>query len=187
MERYRLGPQCTLLLQQGDITRVATDAIVNAANARMLGGGGVDGAIHRAAGPQLLEACRRVPAERGLRCPTGQARITPGFRLPARHVIHTVGPIYARAQDPEALLSSAYRSSLALANEHGLQSVAFPAISCGVFGYPLDEAAEVALETCRAHCGTLEEIRFVLFGKGTMLAWRAAARALLPLAEDPAP
>ena len=187
MEQHRLGPECLLLLQQGDITRVATDAIVNAANARMLGGGGVDAAIHRAAGPQLLEACRRVPAVHGQRCPTGQARITPGFLLPARHVIHTVGPIYNRVPNPEALLGAAYRSSLALANQHGLRSVAFPAISCGVFGYPLDEAAEVALESCQAHSGALAEVRFVLFGRQTMKTWQQAARALLPPAGDLAP
>ncbi|HSN85079.1 MAG TPA: O-acetyl-ADP-ribose deacetylase, partial [Polyangiales bacterium] len=125
----------------GDLTQQAVDAIVNAANQKMLGGGGVDGAIHRAAGPELLEACRKVPEVRpGVRCPTGEARITPGFGLRARHVIHTVGPVYRGRPADAALLGSAYRSALELAVEHGLRSVAFPAISCGVYGYPLDEA-----------------------------------------------
>jgi len=131
----------------GDITALDVDAIVNAANERLLGGGGVDGAIHRAAGPELVEACRAIPELRpGVRCPTGESRITPGFRLPARHVIHTVGPIWrgGRASEPE-LLAGCYRSALALARQHRLRSIAFPAISCGVFGYPLDQAASVAV------------------------------------------
>lgn len=134
---------------RGDITRLHLDAIVNAANERMLGGGGVDGAIHRAAGPELLEACRSVPeVAPGVRCPTGEARITPGFRLPARRVIHTVGPVWRGGGHGEAdLLASAYRSSLALAVEHGLAAVAFPAISTGVYGFPADRAAEVAVRT----------------------------------------
>ena len=130
-----------------DITTLDVDAIVNAANERLLGGGGVDGAIHRAAGPELVEACRAIPELRpGVRCPTGESRITPGFRLPARHVIHTVGPIWrgGRAGEPE-LLAGCYRSALALARQHRLRSIAFPAISCGVFGYPLDQAASVAV------------------------------------------
>src|SRR3954471_5914887 len=116
---------------QADITTLAVEAIVNAANERMLGGGGVDGAIHRAAGPELVEACRQVPEVRpGVRCPTGEARITPGFRLPARYVIHTVGPVWRGGTENEpALLAACYRSSLVLAARHGLTSVAFPAIS----------------------------------------------------------
>lgn len=134
---------------RGDITRLGVDAIVNAANERMLGGGGVDGAIHRAAGPELLAACRAVPeVAPGVRCPTGEARITPGFALPARFVIHTVGPIWRGGDAGEpVLLASAYRSSLALAAEHGAASVAFPAISTGVYGYPADEAARIAVRT----------------------------------------
>src|SRR5688572_3091798 len=116
---------------QGDITTLDVDAIVNAANERMLGGGGVDGAIHRAAGPQLLEACRDVPEVRpGVRCPTGEARMTPGFRLPAHYVIHTVGPVWRGGTHGEpGLLASCYRNSLALARQHGIRSIAFPAIS----------------------------------------------------------
>ena len=124
-------------VERGDITKVEVDAIVNAANPIMLGGGGVDGAIHDAAGPELLDACRRVPAVNGIRCPFGEARITPGFALPARYVIHTVGPIYRRDPNPEATLRSAFASSLALARDHGLRSIAFPAISTGAYGFPL--------------------------------------------------
>lgn len=156
--------------KQGDITREDVDAIVNAANERMLGGGGVDGAIHRAAGRQLHEACLEVPEVRpGVRCPTGEARITPGFRLPARYVIHTVGPVYHGPQDAR-LLASAYRSSLELAAEKGLASIAFPAISCGVYGYPPREAAEVSLAVAREPW-PLEEIRFVLFSTEMLEIW----------------
>src|SRR6476469_6442108 len=130
---------------RGDLTKETVDAIVNAANPRMLGGGGVDGAIHRAAGPRLLEACRAVrEIEPGVRCPPGEARITPGFDLPARYVIHTVGPIYRGDGSDAAVLASAFRESLSLAVATSLRSVAFPAISCGVYGYPLAEAADVA-------------------------------------------
>ena len=133
---------------QGDITTLAVDAIVNAANQQMLGGGGVDGAIHRAAGPELYEACLKVPEVRpGVRCPTGEARITPGFRLPAKFVIHTVGPVYYDGQhgEPEKL-AACYRNSLALAAENGCASIAFPCISTGVYGYPLEEAAKIAVQ-----------------------------------------
>ncbi|MGD8815609.1 MAG: O-acetyl-ADP-ribose deacetylase [Acidobacteriota bacterium] len=132
---------------RGDITRLAVDAIVNAANERMLGGGGVDGAIHRAAGPALLEACGEVPEMRpGVRCPTGEARITPGFDLPAPWVIHTVGPVWRGGEHGEAkLLAACYRNSLLLAQANGVKSIAFPAISCGVYGYPLEEAAQIAV------------------------------------------
>jgi O-acetyl-ADP-ribose deacetylase (regulator of RNase III) len=132
---------------QGDITKLGVDAIVNAANERMLGGGGVDGAIHRAAGPKLVNACRSLPEIRpGVRCPVGESRITLGFDLPARHVIHTVGPVWAGGEDGEPdLLGNCYRSALQLAREHGIKSIAFPAISCGVYGYPPDKAAAVAV------------------------------------------
>ena len=136
---------------QGDITTLAVDAIVNAANQRMLGGGGVDGAIHRAAGPELYEACLKVPEVRpGVRCPTGEARITPGFRLPAKFVIHTVGPVYrdGRHGEPD-LLAACYRNSLALAAENHCRSIAFPCISTGVYGYPLEPAARIALREVR--------------------------------------
>ncbi|HLT36464.1 MAG TPA: macro domain-containing protein, partial [Enhygromyxa sp.] len=121
------------------------------------------GAIHDAAGPELLEACRRIPAVDGIRCPFGEARITPGFALPASHVIHTVGPIYRRDPDPEATLRSAYRASLGLARDHGLKSVAFPAISTGAYGFPLEPAARIALTTAAADWGSVERVRFVLF------------------------
>ena len=176
MERFVLTPTCELVIAEGDLTKADVDAIVNAANQRMLGGGGVDGAIHRAAGPELRDACSAVPEIRpDVRCPTGEARITPGFRLAARWVIHTVGPVYSRPEKSAPLLCSAYRSSLELANEHGLASVAFPAISCGVYGYPADEAAAISVETCASHAGALGEIRFVLFGDAMFRAWRDAA------------
>jgi O-acetyl-ADP-ribose deacetylase (regulator of RNase III) len=163
---------------QGDITQVRVGAIVNAANETLLGGGGVDGAIHRAAGPDLLEACRKIPEVRpGVRCPTGEARITPGFQLPARHVIHTVGPVYRGRLEDAELLGSAYRSSLALAEQHRVGSIAFPAISCGVFGYPLSEAAEVAVSVARERSWALEELHFVLFSTDVLAAWRGALRS----------
>lgn len=164
----------TVTIERGDITRVDVDAIVNAANPIMLGGGGVDGAIHAAAGPELLAACRRVPALEGVRCPFGEARITPGFRLPARWVIHTAGPIYRRASDPAAVLRSAYRSSLELADEHGLRTVAFPAISTGAYGYPLAPAAEIAVEIAREPRTSVEQVRFVLFTRAVFEAFAAA-------------
>jgi len=137
---------------RGDITTLEVDAIVNAANERMLGGGGVDGAIHRAAGPELLTACRRVPEVRpGVRCPTGEARLTLGFRLPARYVIHTVGPVWSGgAQKEPDLLARCYRNSLAITLNEQLRSIAFPAISCGVYGYPIDAAATIAVREVRA-------------------------------------
>ena len=137
---------------QGDITTLQVDAIVNAANQMMLGGGGVDGAIHRAAGPELFEACLKVPEVRsGVRCPTGEARITPGFKLPAKFVIHTVGPVYrdGRHGEPE-LLAACYRNSLALAAENGCKSIAFPCISTGVYGYPIEDAAKIAVREVQA-------------------------------------
>jgi O-acetyl-ADP-ribose deacetylase len=137
---------------EADITTLQVDAIVNAANETLLGGGGVDGAIHRAAGPQLLAACRALPQVRpNVRCPTGEARITPGFRLPARFVIHTVGPVWRGGGDAEPeLLASCYRQSLRLAVEHAAESIAFPAISCGVYGYPPAQAVAIALREVAA-------------------------------------
>ena len=132
---------------QGDITTLAVDAIVNAANQVMLGGGGVDGAIHDAAGDELYEACLKVPEVRpGVRCPTGEARITPGFKLPAKFVIHTVGPVYRDGQhgEPEKL-AACYRNSLTLAVENNCTSIAFPCISTGIYGYPKEEAAQIAV------------------------------------------
>jgi O-acetyl-ADP-ribose deacetylase (regulator of RNase III) len=163
----------------GDITGQRVDAIVNAANEQMLGGGGVDGAIHRAAGPELLAACRAVPEVRpGVRCPTGESRITPGFRLSARHVIHTVGPVWRGGGlgEPE-LLAGCYRSALELARANETRSIAFPAISCGVFGYPLAEAAHVAAGTIGAFLAadrSLEQVLLVAFDVATERALRAA-------------
>ncbi|MCX7515070.1 O-acetyl-ADP-ribose deacetylase [Frateuria sp. STR12] len=141
----------SITLLTADLTRLAVDAIVNAANRQLLGGGGVDGAIHRAAGPQLLEACRALPETApGVRCATGEARITPGFELPAAHVIHTVGPVWrGGSHDEPELLAACYRNTLQLASEHGLRSIAFPAISCGAYGYPPELAAEVACASLR--------------------------------------
>lgn len=142
-----------LTIQRADITRLSLEAIVNAANERLLGGGGVDGAIHRAAGPQLLEACRAVPEVRpGVRCPTGEARITPGFNLRAKYVIHTVGPVWHGGHAGEdALLSSCYQASLQLAESHGVASLAFPAISCGLYGFPVRRASAIAVREVRDH------------------------------------
>jgi len=149
----------------GDITALEVEAIVNAANERMLGGGGVDGAIHRAAGRQLYEACLAVPEVRpGVRCPTGHSRITPGFNLRARYVIHTVGPVWRGGTHGEpTLLASCYRSALELARQHHLRSIAFPAISCGVYGYPLDQAAAVAVRETRATMNDFDRIVLVAF------------------------
>ena len=146
---------------QGDITTLGVDAIVNAANQRMLGGGGVDGAIHRAAGPELYEACLKVPEVRpGVRCPTGEARITPGFRRPAKFVIHTVGPLYRDGLhgEPE-LLAACYRNSLALATQNNCRSIAFPCISTGVYGYPIEDAAEIAIREVQAAVSARASVR----------------------------
>jgi O-acetyl-ADP-ribose deacetylase (regulator of RNase III) len=163
---------------QGDITEQAVDAIVNAANSSLLGGGGVDGAIHRRGGPAILEECRAIRAERhpdGL--PTGRAVATTAGDLPARWVIHTVGPVYTAVENPAELLASCHVESLRLADEVGAASVAFPAISTGVFGYPVEEAAPVAVAAVRGADTGVELVRFVLFGDD---AYRAFATALAP-------
>lgn len=169
-----------LELVQGDIVNQDVDAIVNAANSTLLGGGGVDGAIHRAAGPGLLAACRALPGE-PLRCPTGEARITGGFNLPARFVIHAVGPRWRGGGEGEPeLLASAYRASLALAEQHALATVAFPSIATGVYGYPVAAAAQVALRTVAAHLERAEHprlVRFVLYSDEVRQAYEAAAAA----------
>jgi O-acetyl-ADP-ribose deacetylase len=167
-------------IQQGDITRLHVDAIVNAANERMLGGGGVDGAIHAAAGPRLLEACRAVPEMRpGVRCPTGDARITPGFDLPATYVIHTVGPVWQGGHlDEDGLLASCYRASLDLAEAHAVGSIAFPAISCGVFGFPARRASSIAVREIRRHlaqAGTVSTVILVAFDAAMSVVLREAA------------
>ena len=166
-----------LVVVEGNIVHQHLDAIVNAANTSLLGGGGVDGAIHRAAGPELLEACRALGG-----CPTGEARITPGFRLKARHVIHTVGPVWSGGSRGEReLLESAYERSLALATTHGLRTLAFPSISTGAYRFPLEEAARIALETTARFLSANElpeVVTFVCFGEESFAVHRAALSRL---------
>ncbi|MFQ5590471.1 MAG: O-acetyl-ADP-ribose deacetylase [Phycisphaerae bacterium] len=171
MEQSKTSSHGRIEIVRGDITSQAVDAIVNAANESLLGGGGVDGAIHRAAGPQLLEECRRLGG-----CPTGEARITQAYRLRAKYVIHTVGPVWRGGEQGEpALLASCHRASLELARAHSCEMVAFPAISCGVYGYPLEEAAYTSIQAVRddqlAHAAP-RVVRWVMFDEQAYQAWR---------------
>lgn len=172
-------PISQIEVEQGDITKAVVDAIVNAANERMLGGGGVDGAIHRAAGGKLLEACRAFPERSlGVRCPTGTACATPGFNLPAKFVIHTVGPIWKGGENQEReRLASCYRSSVWLATCLGVRTIAFPAISCGVYGFPIDEAARISVRAIRetlAEPTGIELVKLIAFDNENFEAWKNA-------------
>jgi len=168
----------TLALEQGDITKVHADAIVNAANSGLAGGGGVDGAIHRAGGPTIMAECRRIGG-----CPTGSAVATSAGNLPAKYVFHAVGPIYDGTDEDERLLRSAYQTCLDLAEQHKIASIAFPSLSTGVYGYPLDEAAPIALSTIIAHIQkptSLKQVTMVLFGDRAYREFEKALQKLLP-------
>ncbi len=169
-------PKDRIRLMEGDITRLEVDAIVNAANKTLLGGGGVDGAIHRAAGPRLLEECRTLGG-----CETGEAKITRGYNLKAKYVIHTVGPVYSGKPDDEKLLSNCYRNSLLLAEKYDLKTIAFPAISCGVYGYPIKEASRIAISTTYAFLKkntTIQEVVFVLFSSSDFKVYESYRNTL---------
>ncbi len=163
-------------IHRGDITQLSVDAIVNAANNSLLGGGGVDGAIHRAAGPELLAQCRTIGG-----CPTGEARITKGYQLPSQYVIHTVGPIYRGTPQEPQLLESCYRNSLGLALDHQIKTIAFPAISCGVYGYPIQDAARIALNTAISFLEdhpSMIQIIFALFSASDKATYEAILNTL---------
>ena len=157
-------------IRQGDITTLSVDAVVNAANSSLLGGGGVDGAIHRKAGPELLAECRGIGG-----CPTGEARITGGYGLSANHVIHTVGPVYGKNSNSAELLRKCYQNSMKLAVENNVKTIAFPAISCGVYGYPIHEACRIAIDTVIAFLAdhsALQKVIFVLFSQNDLTVYR---------------
>lgn len=161
---------------QGDITKIKADAIVNAANSSLLGGGGVDGAIHRAAGSELLAECKTLGG-----CPTGEARITKGYTLPAKYIIHTVGPVYSGSPKDSSLLSQCYQNSFKLAVEKGIKTIAFPAISCGIYGYPIEDACKIALDTTYRILkknNALEKVIFVLFSKNDEKIYRQCLNKL---------
>jgi len=163
-------------IRQGDITNLTVDAIVNAANSSLLGGGGVDGAIHRTAGPELVKECRTLGG-----CPTGEARITKGYNLAARHVIHTVGPVYSGKPRDKTLLTGCYQNSLKLAAENNVHSLAFPAISCGVYGYPIEEACKIAVDTSCSFLKnnqTIEKVIFMLFSPRDLKVYGEYLRSL---------
>ena len=165
-------------IQQGDITQLDVDAIVNAANTQLLGGGGVDGAIHRAAGPKLLEECRTIGG-----CPTGEARITKGYNLRARHVIHTVGPVYSGKPRDSQLLTGCYANSLKLAVDHHLTTIAFPAISCGVYGYPIEDACKIAIDISREFLKrhpSLKKIIFIQFSQQDFAVYETYLKSIPP-------
>ncbi|KAL9255944.1 Macro domain-containing protein [Drosera capensis] len=181
---FPLSQTSVLKISKGDITKWfvdgSSDAIVNPANERMLGGGGADGAIHRAAGPELVEACYQVPeVRRGVRCPTGEARITRGFKLPAAYVVHTVGPVYDTDRNPQVSLKNSYRNTLRVAEENNAQYIAFTAISCGVYGYPYEEAASIAISTVKEFGTSFKEVHFVLFSDDIYDIWVKTADELL--------
>ena len=168
--------KAVIKLMQGDITRIQADALVNAANSSLLGGGGVDGAIHRVGGPEILAECRKLRAGhygRGL--PTGQAVATTAGRLPAQWVIHTVGPVYARSEDRSELIADCHRNALRIADELGAQTVAFPAISTGIYGWPIDDAARIALAAVAATDTDVREVRFVLYNQAALEVFQARA------------
>lgn len=181
MQRWKIGPG-ELFIRQGDITTLGLDAIVNAANSRLAGGGGVDGAIHRAAGVEALQrACQAIIADIGS-LPAGEAAITPGFNLPATHIIHTVGPIWRGGDNDEPeQLRNAYLNSLRLASQHDITTIAFPAISCGVYGYPVEQAARIALLALKEglEAGLVREAGMVLHGDAAYDLWLSVARNIL--------
>ncbi|KAH0924633.1 hypothetical protein HID58_016889 [Brassica napus] len=181
---FNLSDSSLLKILQGDITEwsvdASSDAIVNPANKRMLGGGGADGAIHRAAGPQMRAACYDIPEVRpGVRCPTGEARITPGFNLHASHVIHTVGPVYYSDVNPRESLTSSYRNSLIVAKENNIKYIAFPAISCGINGYPSDEAAVIGISTIKEFANDFKEVHFIMSADDIYNVWVNKANEML--------